>query len=46
MGVKYVTDDHEPIIDNKKTFDLVQIEREKRNGVSYSGTDLFANKIV
>ena len=29
MGVKYVTDDHEPIID-KKTFDLVQIEREKR----------------
>ena len=25
----YVTDDHEPIID-KKTFDLVQIEREKR----------------
>ena len=31
----YVTDDHEPIID-KKIFDLVQIEREKRNGVSYS----------
>ena len=41
----YVTDDHEPIID-KKTFDLVQIEREKRNGVSYSGTDVFSNKIV
>ena len=40
-----MTDDHEPIID-KKTFDLVQIEREKRNGVSYSGTDVFANKIV
>ena len=33
MGVKYVTDDHEPIID-KKTFDLVKIEREKRNGKS------------
>lgn len=29
MGVKYVTDDHDPIID-KKTFDLVQIERKKR----------------
>ena len=41
----YVTDDHEPIID-KKTFDLVQIEREKRNGVNYSGTDVFTNKIV
>ena len=41
----YVTDDHEEIID-KKTFDLVQIEREKRNGANYSGTDVFASKIV
>ena len=29
MGVKYVTNDYESIID-KKTFDLVKTEREKR----------------
>ena len=29
----YVTDNHEPIID-KKTFDLVQIERDKRKNKS------------
>ncbi len=39
----YVTDDHEAIID-KKTFDAVQIELEKRD-ISYSCNDIITSKI-